>query len=149
MVEEQNKIDTVQRELKDLEKPLRKDVEILKKKIEITEREMNEEGKELEILEKAYYEKHKSYAKKLLVLNLFTQEKSLLTEQLNTILCDYEKKKEEKINELNALLNSNKQKIFILFIILYELFNITNFYFILFKFFFYDFLYNFKYFLNS
>lgn len=67
MIEEEKRLQMVQKQLKDLEGPMRTDVSIIRNQIEQCDKELSAEGKELEILEKAYFEKQKSYARKMLV----------------------------------------------------------------------------------
>lgn len=67
MIEEEKRLEIVQKQLKDLEGPMRTDVSIIRSQIEHCDKELSIEGRELEALEKAYFDKQKSYARKLLV----------------------------------------------------------------------------------
>lgn len=67
MIEEEKRLEIVQKQLKDLEGPMRTDVSIIRSQIEHCDKELSIEGRELEALEKAYFEKQKSVARKMLV----------------------------------------------------------------------------------
>lgn len=67
MIEEEKRLEIVQKQLKDLEGPMRTDVSIIRSQIEHCDKELSIERRELEALEKAYFEKQKSVARKMLV----------------------------------------------------------------------------------
>mmetsp|Transcript_8635 Transcript_8635/g.9885 ORF Transcript_8635/g.9885 Transcript_8635/m.9885 type:complete len:200 (-) Transcript_8635:1003-1602(-) len=91
--EESKKLSKIQEALETLEKKQQKDIDILRNRIENTERELSTRRQTVREKEKAYLEAKKEYDE-------MEKEKDLLTSHLRMIIFENEKKKQEKLNEL-------------------------------------------------